>query len=135
MKDIEITRDLTGAIQLAACKLYGIPLDDLLGDRRTRFLVRARQRAIATAHAAVGKKDRVRFDTRPGMSLVELGQRFNRDHTTVIHALSVATSDPKLLTMAIAIDEAWETLRSYVPKKIPNPEYARLRRAGLAPPT
>lgn len=55
---------------------YGVTDLDLMGPRRDRFIVRVRHEAI-----------RAVADARPDMTLPQIGKVFNRDHTSVIHAL------------------------------------------------
>lgn len=54
----------------------GVSVRDILGPSRSASIVAIRHEAIAQAYME-----------RPDMSLPELGRRFNRDHTTVIHAV------------------------------------------------
>ncbi|HVV67640.1 MAG TPA: chromosomal replication initiator protein DnaA [Gammaproteobacteria bacterium] len=62
-------------IQKTVADYYKIKLVDLLSKRRTRFLARARQMAMALAKELTNH------------SLPEIGNAFNgRDHTTVLHA-------------------------------------------------
>lgn len=56
--------------------LYGVSYGDIVGHRRNRKIVAAR-------HAAV----RAVADARPDMTLPGMGRVFNRDHTTLLHAL------------------------------------------------
>ena len=61
-------------IQKAVCLASAISLTDMISMRRPSFLVRPRQIAMA-----ICKELTLR-------SLPEIGRRFNRDHTTVLHA-------------------------------------------------
>lgn len=54
----------------------GIPVKTLLGASRNRNIVFARHFAIWVVH-----------NERPDLSLPTLGRIFNRDHTTILHAL------------------------------------------------
>ena len=65
------------AIQEAVASVTGIPQADLLSDKRTPDVVRARHLAM--------------FLTREltPLSLVQIAGNFNRDHSTVIHAIRV----------------------------------------------
>jgi chromosomal replication initiator protein len=67
------------AIQDAACSVLGISRDDLLSPARTARAVRARQLAI--------------FMTRESteLSLAQIAREFNRDHSTVLHAIRTVT--------------------------------------------
>jgi chromosomal replication initiation ATPase DnaA len=55
---------------------YGLTVDDLRGTDRTRRVAWPRQEAMAEIRRH-----------RQDMSLPDIGRFFNRDHTTVIHAL------------------------------------------------
>ena len=63
------------AIQTAVCELRGVSRADLLSSGRSAPLVQARQLAMYLAR-----------ELTP-MSLAEIARGFNRDHTTVIHAI------------------------------------------------
>lgn len=62
-------------IQRTVCEAYGISLDDMLGVGRTGRVAHPRQVAIYLIR------------TLTQLSLLEIGRRFHRDHSTVIHAL------------------------------------------------
>lgn len=64
------------AIILDHAKRHGVRYQDIVGASRTRSIVIVR-------HAAM----RAVADARPDMSLPQIGRAFNRDHTTIIHAL------------------------------------------------
>ncbi|KFB10354.1 Chromosomal replication initiator protein DnaA [Nitratireductor basaltis] len=55
---------------------HGLCIGDLVGRSRCRKLVAVRQKAIREVH-----------QTRPDLSYVQIGRAFNRDHTTVLHAI------------------------------------------------
>lgn len=57
------------------CHRHGIAEHEMVGVRRTRQLANARQQLIWEIH------------DRFGMSLPQLGRMFNRDHSTVLHAI------------------------------------------------
>tara|TARA_Y100000590_G_scaffold340502_1_gene388343 strand:- start:1272 stop:1976 length:705 start_codon:yes stop_codon:yes gene_type:complete len=68
------------SIQTIVCKFFKISKNEMLSQRRSRYLVRPRQTAIYLSKMLTSK------------SLPEIGRAFsNRDHTTVIH--SVKTID------------------------------------------
>lgn len=64
---------LASLIDRAAAEA-GVPREVILGDARDRFVVVPRQRAMADAWLA-------------GWSTTQTGLAFNRDHTTVLHAV------------------------------------------------
>lgn len=55
---------------------HGVTADDIFGRRKTKHIVEARFEAISQVRRA-----------RPDWSLSRLAMFFDRDHTTVIHAL------------------------------------------------
>ena len=61
--------------------LYGVPVDDILGKRRLKLIVDARHDAMY----------RMRNDLR--MTYSHIGLIFNRDHSTVIHAVEKVTNE------------------------------------------
>jgi chromosomal replication initiator protein len=63
------------AIQDAVCSVYAVRRDDLLSSSRAERVVRARQMAMYLARQLTG------------MSLAEISRGFNRDHSTVAHAI------------------------------------------------
>lgn len=69
----------TVIIKDVLARFQGVTLADLKGYRRSRRLVEARYRCIAAINKA-----------RPSMSLNTLGRIFNRDHSSIIHALKAA---------------------------------------------
>ena len=67
-------------IQNFVCNFYGISLNEMLSQRRSRPLARPRQLAMFLSKKLTSR------------SLPEIGRRFaNRDHTTVIHAVKTIT--------------------------------------------
>ena len=67
-------------IQNVVCNFYGISLNEMLSQRRSRPLARPRQLAMFLSKKLTSR------------SLPEIGRRFaNRDHTTVIHAVKTIT--------------------------------------------
>jgi hypothetical protein len=57
------------------CEQHGADFDEVCGDRRYQRLVLIRQEIFY----------RIRVDL--GMSYPEIGKRFNRDHTTILHGV------------------------------------------------
>lgn len=70
-----IPGDRTRAIIAEVADRHGIPAALLYGSRRDRLVAHVRQEAMWE----------VRRQTT--LSFPQIGQRFNRDHTTVIHAV------------------------------------------------
>lgn len=62
-------------VLLDVCKKHRIKLVELLGERRSRYLLPARYEAMW------------RMSRELGMSTVAIGRRLNRDHSSVINAL------------------------------------------------
>ena len=62
-------------IQAEVAHYYGLALPAMLSDRRDSHLARARQMAMFLAR-----------ETTP-QSIPAIGKRFNRDHSTVMHAI------------------------------------------------
>lgn len=60
-------------------KKYDLRASDLKGDRRNQSIIAARHEAMVTAYLE-----------RPDLSLPQLGNQFNRDHTSVLHAVKKA---------------------------------------------
>jgi len=65
----------------ATCRVFKITKQALLSKCRDRYLVRARNICITVI------KDKLH------MALTDIGKLFNRDHTTVIHALRTVEND------------------------------------------
>ena len=72
MRDMNLT---VAEIQETVCAEFGIELADLLSDRRSVAIVRPRQIAMWLARQLTPK------------SIPMIGRCFNRDHTTVLHAV------------------------------------------------
>jgi hypothetical protein len=70
------SREPARAIIAAVARKYGLTYDDLIGSRRLKPLVIARQEAM---HILVR--------ARPDLGLTRVGRLFNRDHSTVWHAI------------------------------------------------
>jgi len=65
-----------GIVKLVALK-HGVSVEDMRGPSRVTKISHARQEAMALMHGHCG------------MSLPEVGRKFDRDHTTVLHAIRV----------------------------------------------
>lgn len=92
-------RPTVDRIQKAACKQFGVTMDDMLSKRRARAIARPRQAAMYLAKT---------LTTR---SLPDIGRRFGgRDHTTVIHAVkrieALRVEDAQLSANIEAVIEA-----------------------------
>ena len=76
---IDIRGSVTPAKDIVrwVAEMKGVTVDDILGNRRERQFVTARFDAIKAV-----------ADARPDLSLSQIGKIFNRDHTTIIHALN-----------------------------------------------
>lgn len=78
------------AIIAATCRHYGLTLDELRGPKRESRITWPRQQAMKI----------IRDNTK--LTFPQIGRIFNRDHTTVIHALrrvKSKASDADLLSM------------------------------------
>lgn len=64
--------DTARAACIDAAKLWGVSLDDVLGESRAHINVKARKHAIRALWAQ-------------GYSTVQIGRRMQRDHTTILH--------------------------------------------------
>lgn len=83
-------------IQRRVAERYGIRLADMLSHRRARVVARPRQIAMYLCKTLTQK------------SLPEIGRRFHRDHTTVMHAVKRVT---ELRSTDSVFDEDVEALR------------------------
>lgn len=92
-------RALIADIQAVVAEYFGIPVLEMKSQRRARTVARPRQVAIYLA----------RRITRH--SLPEIGRRFDRDHTTVIHAIRTVE---KLRADDPEIDRAVRTLEARI---------------------
>lgn len=63
------------------CEAHGVPMRHLKSPQRLRPIVDARWEAMWQM------SQQVREDGRPRYSMAAIGRFFNRDHTTVIHAV------------------------------------------------
>jgi chromosomal replication initiation ATPase DnaA len=71
----------------AAAVYFGIPVDDLVGARRTKDLVIPRQITMYAIYAVLGEN---RANNSKVESYTSIGRHFNgRDHTTVVWAVKV----------------------------------------------
>jgi chromosomal replication initiator protein len=107
------------AIQHAACSVLDVSHRDLLSTKRTAAVSRARQLAIYLTRELTS------------LSLAEIARQFNRDHSTVLHALRAVTArlDPGSETA---------TLLDRTRALLPQPDSAAatsLHRLGGSPPT
>jgi chromosomal replication initiator protein len=68
------------AIQEAVCSVLEVSREDLLSTKRTTPVTRARQLAIYLARDLTS------------LSLAEIAREFNRDHSTVLHAVRAVSS-------------------------------------------
>lgn len=68
------------AIQEAVCRLHGLTADELLSPRRSLRVAHARQLAMYLAKEMTS------------LSLAEIARGFDRDHSTVIHAIRSVTA-------------------------------------------
>jgi chromosomal replication initiation ATPase DnaA len=66
------------AIISAVAYEHGIPISDIMSDRRTREISRARHAAMRTVRAL----------ENPKPSTTRIGEWFGRDHATVLYACS-----------------------------------------------
>jgi chromosomal replication initiator protein len=75
-------------IQRVVCARYGVALVDLLSERRTRYVARARQIAVWLCRHATP------------LSLPQIGRAFRRDHTTILYSVNhvdaLMAADPAL---------------------------------------
>ena len=95
-------------IQEAVAHYYSLSLEDLLSGKRERKFSRPRQVAMYLAAELTGQ---------PG---TEIGRRFNRDHTTVIHArrqiAKLLRSEP-MLAHDVRLLREWLTEQPDFPQK------------------
>jgi chromosomal replication initiator protein len=80
-----------GAIQEAVCSVLGVSRQDLLSPSRTARVSRARHVAMYLARDLTS------------LSLAQIAREFDRDHTTVLHAVRIVSSrlDPDSETSAV----------------------------------
>ena len=76
-----IRRRIAETIERVAAA-YGLKPSDLIGNGRKQGVAHARQQAMYEARQIM------REDGAPQFSLLAIGQAFNRDHTTVLHAIT-----------------------------------------------
>lgn len=86
-------------IQRAAAQAFGITMEELLGIRRSWKYARPRQVAMMLSRELTKR------------SLPNIGQMFNRDHTTVLHALRRI---PELCRTNQALQKKVEQIRGEV---------------------
>lgn len=84
-------------IEAAACAEFGIRLDDMRSDRRGHGIAQARMAAMFMARE------------RTPYSLPHIGRCFDRDHTTVMHAVArvalLAAADPEFAAKVAGLRE------------------------------
>ncbi len=68
------------AIQEASCSVIGVNRDHMLSSSRTARVVRARQLAMYLSRELTG------------LSLAQIAREFNRDHSTVLHAIRAVSA-------------------------------------------
>lgn len=75
------------SVQAAVATFYGVPVESMCSDRRQRHIVRPRQTAMYLCREVLHK------------TFPEIARRFDRDHSTVIHACETVAlrlkTDPK----------------------------------------
>lgn len=74
----------------AVCEHFNVTGDDVLGTRRTRYIMDARHVAFWLMRDA-------------GRSLSEIGREMDKDHTTVMHGCRRVAKSPELLAVAAEI--------------------------------
>lgn len=74
------------AIQKATAKYFGISLENLQSEKRTREFSHPRMIAMYLAYSLLG------------MGSSSIGRQFKRDHTTVLHAIKWVGQRPRLDT-------------------------------------
>jgi hypothetical protein len=87
LSDDEFLRQLGGSprakrVLLEIAQKHGITCAEILGDRRIKAVVEARQEVM-----------RELVDRLPDWSIARIGRFMRRDHTTVLHALKVSGAD------------------------------------------
>lgn len=80
------------------CRLYEITFDDLIGRRRSAWIVAAR-RTTCVALSLLG------------WSSVRIGRQLGRDHTTILHALATATDDERDRAARLVADQQQQQRR------------------------
>lgn len=73
---VEIVTPTAKAILFEVARKHGLSPVELVGNRRQKNIIAARFEAIVRI-----------ADEKPDWSLVQIGNFFNRDHTTVLHAI------------------------------------------------
>jgi chromosomal replication initiator protein len=80
-------------IQREVCAQHGVTLDEMLSPSRKATVTEARQWAMWRVYHEIAAR------MSPRMSLPDIGHRFGRDHTTVLHAVrkmdALAASSPR----------------------------------------
>lgn len=99
-----------GCIQRTVCSYYGVELKDMLSDRRQIDVARARQIAMFLSRSMTPK------------SFPNIGQLFNRDHTTVLHAIRSVT---RLTSNSAEFAKDVETLRAELTGAVDNADISQ----------
>ena len=82
------------AIQEAVCSVLEVSRDDLLSTKRTTPVTRARQLAVYLSRDLTS------------LSLAQIAREFNRDHTTILHAIRAVSSRMSHRDTADAVNRA-----------------------------
>ena len=100
---LQLKRHKLHAIMVECCKYYNLSTNNFLSKRRQNGIVKVRQVAM---HLACQMTD---------CSLPEIGRRFRRDHTTVMHAnrkyMALVANDPEIKA---EIDELMEIIEASI---------------------
>ena len=72
----------------AACEYYGVRVDDVTGTRRFKYISIPRHVGMFLARRLTAK------------SFPQIGLQFEKDHTSVMHAVQKVASDPDMLEAA-----------------------------------
>jgi chromosomal replication initiator protein len=111
-----------GAIQEAVCSVRGVSREDLLSAKRSARISHARQLAMFLARQETS------------LSLAQIAREFNRDHSTVLHAIRTVSGR---LEPGSDTTESLHRTRELLPVS-PNPktpEPAALHEPGTPPPS
>lgn len=76
VRQIKTPREIRMAVIEEVADRHGVPVEEVMGGRRDKRIAQARRASMAAIKA--------RF---PNDTLPMIGRLFNRDHTTVLHAL------------------------------------------------
>jgi transposase-like protein len=109
-------------ITLAVCRVFNIRLYEVMSDRRNIGVVEARQVAMALCYRLTGR------------SMTQLGRIFNRDHTTVIHAIQKMRPHLDRIEAHMPPESIMEWVLA-LKDRLRDPEVAAVLRAKRAKPT